>query len=189
MGEVYKGLTIEIGADASGLEGTLKKVSKAAGTTQQRLKEISKALKVDLSNVSLLSKQLELTGARAGEAGTKLKSLRLLALATADSTKELAQRIGNSATALQEAKEGYNKVNAELSELNRAYASAGLNSKEFLAYLSEQHGVTMRSCKSLEELRAALNEAGVTEEAFRSASRASPRRTRGFPRCARRCAS
>ena len=167
MGEVYKGLTIEIGADASGLEGTLKKVSKAAGTTQQRLKEISKALKVDPSNVSLLSKQLELTGARAGEAGTKLKSLRLLALATADSTKELAQRIGNSATALQEAKEGYNKVNAELTELNRAYASAGLNSKEFLAYLSEQHGVTMRSCKSLEELRAALNEAGVTEEAFR----------------------
>lgn len=167
MAEVYKGLTIQIGADASELESELKKVSKAASTTQQRLKEITKSLKTDPSNVALLSKQLELTGAKAGEAGTKLKTLQRLESAVSDATRELAQRIGNSATALQEAKEGYNKVNSELSALNKKYAEAGLNSKQFLTYLSEQYGITMKSCKSLEELRTALNEAGVTEEAFR----------------------
>ena len=58
------GITIELGADASGIEKALKGVDKSLKTTQSNLKDINKLLKLDPGNTTLLAqKQKELQNA------------------------------------------------------------------------------------------------------------------------------
>ena len=59
-----KGITIEIGGDTTKLVSALAKVDNAISKTQQNLRDINKALKLDPSNTSLLKdKQVELSKA------------------------------------------------------------------------------------------------------------------------------
>lgn len=58
------GITIELGADSSGIEKALKNVDKSLKTTQSNLKDINKLLKLDPTNTTLLAqKQKELQNA------------------------------------------------------------------------------------------------------------------------------
>lgn len=59
-----KGITIEIGGDTTKLVSALAKVDNAINKTQQNLRDINKALKLDPSNTALLKdKQVELSKA------------------------------------------------------------------------------------------------------------------------------
>lgn len=171
MAEVYKGLTIEIGADASRLVSELKKADSAISSTQKALREVERALKLDPSDSALLSEKLRLTADRAGELGTRLKALQAIESTASAEAKEFAARVGNTATALETAKAGYNDVNARLKALNERFAEAGLGSKEFLGYLAKKHNVVLETCEDVEQLSAALAKAGVTEREFRDGLR------------------
>ena len=45
-----RGITIELGADTSGLSKALKGVNQEIGKTQKELKDVEKLLKLDLNN-------------------------------------------------------------------------------------------------------------------------------------------
>jgi len=71
-----QGITIELGADASGIEQALKDVNKASNTTTKELGQINRALKFDPDNVNLLSQKFEVLQDSIGQTETKLSALR-----------------------------------------------------------------------------------------------------------------
>ena len=56
-GAKIKGITIELGADTSNFQKSLKAIDKDLKTTQTSLKDVNKLLKLDPSNVELLTKK------------------------------------------------------------------------------------------------------------------------------------
>ena len=57
MASRIKGITIEIGADTTKLESTLKSVNSTIKTTQAELKDAEKLLKLDPTNTELLAQK------------------------------------------------------------------------------------------------------------------------------------
>ena len=55
-----KGIIVELGGDASGLNKAISSVSKEARDTQSELKKIERLLKMDPGNVTLLKQKQEL---------------------------------------------------------------------------------------------------------------------------------
>ena len=60
MAEKFKGITIQIGGETTGLDKALEGVNKKAKTTQESLKEVNKALKLDPGNTELLEQKQRL---------------------------------------------------------------------------------------------------------------------------------
>lgn len=96
----YKGLTIQLGADSSGLDKALRQAQKQASGTYRELQQINRALKFDPSNTRLLVQQQENLKA-------KIKA----------STDELA--------ALKAAEEQIGKENMSTEQWNRLQADIG----------------------------------------------------------------
>lgn len=71
-----RGITIELGADTSGLNKALTDVNKQIGTTQRELRDVDKLLKMDPGNTELLAQKHRMLGERVDEAKTKLEALR-----------------------------------------------------------------------------------------------------------------
>lgn len=73
---VYKGLTIQIGADTTKLTTALRQATKSAEGTTKQLKQINSALKLDPNNVELLTKKQELLNKQIVASRDKLKVLK-----------------------------------------------------------------------------------------------------------------
>lgn len=71
-----RGITIELGADASGLQKALGKINSEIGQTQKELKDVERLLKLDPKNTELLEQKQRLLGERIGETKTKLDALK-----------------------------------------------------------------------------------------------------------------
>lgn len=71
-----QGITIELGADASGIETALSDVNKASGKTSKELQQINRALKFDPDNVNLLQQRFDVLQDAAKNAAAKLDTLR-----------------------------------------------------------------------------------------------------------------
>lgn len=71
-----QGITISLGADASGIETALSDVNKASGKTSKELQQINKALKFDPGNVNLLQQRFDALQDAANNAASKLDVLR-----------------------------------------------------------------------------------------------------------------
>lgn len=76
MATKVKGITIELSADASGLESALKDINKSLSSTQSQLKSVNKALKMDPGNVDILEQKQRLLGKAVDETTEKLKALK-----------------------------------------------------------------------------------------------------------------
>lgn len=83
-----KGITIQIGGDATGLNQALNKVDAEARRVQDELKEINKALKLDPKNTQLLEQKQR---ALASAVETSKKRLEALKKAQDDATGKLSQ--------------------------------------------------------------------------------------------------
>ena len=59
-GTKIRGITVELGADASGVETALKSVNKTIKSTQSELKDVEKLLKLDPTNTELLQQKQQL---------------------------------------------------------------------------------------------------------------------------------
>lgn len=75
MGDVYKGLTIQIGADVSNLTAALKGVNKAAQNTQSALRRVNKALDANPANLALLTSKMSSIAERASATAVKMRLL------------------------------------------------------------------------------------------------------------------
>ena len=76
MAEKIRGITIELGGDASGLEQALKDVNKEIKNTQDQLKDVERLLKLDPKNTELLAQKHKLLGDQINNAKNKLDSLK-----------------------------------------------------------------------------------------------------------------
>ena len=56
-GAKIRGITIELGADASGIQKALKGIDSQLKTTQNNLKDVNKLLKLDPTNTELLTQK------------------------------------------------------------------------------------------------------------------------------------
>ena len=71
-----RGITIELGADASGISKALSGVNKEIGSTQKQLKDVERLLKLDPHNTELMEQKQRLLAERVGETKTKLEALK-----------------------------------------------------------------------------------------------------------------
>jgi len=71
-----RGITIELGADTSGLSKALKEINSDIGKTAKDLKDVEKLLKLDPKNTELLEQKQRLLNDRIGETKTKLDALK-----------------------------------------------------------------------------------------------------------------
>lgn len=76
MAEKIRGITIELGGDASGLEQALQGVNKEIKNTQDQLKDVERLLKLDPKNTELLAQKQKLLGDQINNAKNKLDSLK-----------------------------------------------------------------------------------------------------------------
>lgn len=76
MSSKVKGITIELNADASGLESALRKTNKELAGTQQKLAQVNKALQLDPGNVDLLNEKYRLLQQSIDGATDKLNAMK-----------------------------------------------------------------------------------------------------------------
>ena len=76
MAGYIRGITIELGADTSKLNGALKKTQGTLNKTQAELKQINRALKFNPGNTTLLRQKFELLQQSVKETSLKLKQLK-----------------------------------------------------------------------------------------------------------------
>ena len=76
MAGYIRGITIELGADTSKLNGALKKTQGTLNKTQAELKQINRALKFNPGNTTLLRQKFELLQQSVKETQLKLKQLK-----------------------------------------------------------------------------------------------------------------
>lgn len=134
MGESYKGLTIRIGADTSNLQKSLKSVSASIRTTQNQLSRIGKGLKFDSSDVSLISKRMELLGDKLVETSHKMARLREAKeqFESSSGLKKQADSVKNIAYEVERSRRAYADSVAAVATLNNKLESmAKLNGVAF----------------------------------------------------------
>lgn len=98
-----RGITIELGADASGLSKALKDVNKEIGSTQKQLKDVDRLLKLDPHNTELMEQKQRLLGEQIGETKTKLEAL-----------KEAQKEVGDELKKTGEGQEQYDALEREI---------------------------------------------------------------------------
>lgn len=70
-----RGITIELGADTSGIQSALKSVNSSISTTQKELKDIDKLLKLDPTNTELLAQKQSALSKIIGDTRSKMDTL------------------------------------------------------------------------------------------------------------------
>lgn len=75
MANRIKGITVEIGGDATGLDKALKSVNSSITKTQSALNDVNRLLKLDPSNTVLVAQKQQLLSQTISQTGDKLEAL------------------------------------------------------------------------------------------------------------------
>lgn len=132
MAETYKGLTIRIGGDTTGLQKSLKSVTSSIAATENQLRRMKSALNMDSGSTSAMSKTIELMGNKAIETNQKLiqlkRSLNQIGNQKVDifngrqstqTIKELADLTADANQRAADAKAAYADITEELAKYYR----------------------------------------------------------------------
>lgn len=120
-----KGITIEIGGDATGLNQALSKVDSSLRTTQTSLRDVNKLLKLDPKNTELLRQKQELLNKAVKDTDERLKTLKnAYNNIKADSPEEL--------------KEKQDALNREIIETEQRLKSAQAEARNFGSVFKQQ---------------------------------------------------
>lgn len=76
MAQKIKGITIELGADITGIKRALKDVNKSIKDTSNELKQVDRLLKIDPKNTELLAQKQELLTKEISDTTSKLEALK-----------------------------------------------------------------------------------------------------------------
>lgn len=116
-----RGITIELGADTSGLSKALKGVNTEIKSTQKQLKDVERLLKLDPGNTELLEQKQRLLGQTVEQTSKKLDALKEAQKQVADEMAKtgqgqeqydaLAREIQVTEKELREAKQAANEFN------------------------------------------------------------------------------
>lgn len=114
MATKVKGITIELSADASGIEKALKDVNKELNSTQKQLTSVDKALKLDPTNLELIEQKERLLAKATEEAAKKLEALK-------EAQEDVANNGGKGSA-------GYDALTREIAETQARLT--GLNNEQ-----------------------------------------------------------
>lgn len=127
MARNIKGITIEIGGNTTKLQDALKGVNKTIYSTNQELKALDKALKIDPKNTELLAQKQEVLTKNIVATKNKL-----------DELKKAQSQMGNYSKLTDEQKESYRTLTIEitktehaLKEMNNELQSASSSKHDF----------------------------------------------------------
>lgn len=175
MAETYKGLTIRIGGETTGLQRALKSADSAIASTNTNLRKMTQALRMDPSSTKAMQTQVELMGDKLVEASNRATKLRD-ALKDVNSqkvefqigdklyrTEETVEQLKAGTKDLSqfaaEAKSRYNEINAELEKLYRSVNSAAKETGKF------NENFDLRKCvNQLENIEDYLVQTGAATE-------------------------
>lgn len=104
-----KGITIEIGGNTTKLQDALKSVDKSVYNLNSDLKNLNQALKLDPSNVSLVSQRYDVLKRNIDETKTKINTL-----------KEAQRQMGAYSKLTDEQKSSYNALSLEIAKSENA---------------------------------------------------------------------
>lgn len=183
MADKIRGITIELGADTTGLNKALKGVNGEINQTQKQLKDVEKLLKLDPKNTELLSQKQKLLGDQIKNTKGKLDTLKQ-AQATMDAngvdknsdqymalqreiisterevknletaSKETANAMSGIATAADKVAKGAQKVADKTKALSGAAAGA----------LVAVGGLAYKTVQGADELNTLAKQTGFTTE-------------------------
>lgn len=179
MGESYRGLTIRIGGDTTGLSKALRSADSAIKQTQSELKKINQGLKFDSTSTMLINSKIDELGQRSQQANARLVRMKeTLNSLKGTAVEKLAQESQNLALAAENARARYARVDEELARTYNALEKVAKeneiafdrdNVDKSIAALKEQGLITDRQIAKIRELRKAHNEAFDSNEIHKQA--------------------
>ena len=117
-----RGITIELGADTSGLSKALKGVNSEIKSTQKQLKDVERLLKLDPGNTELLEQKQRLLGQTVEQTAKKLDALK-------EAQKQVSEEMERSG----EGQEQYDALTREIEATERELKDAQQAAKDFNA--------------------------------------------------------
>lgn len=131
MADRIKGITIEIGGDATGLSKALSGVNKEIRDTQSQLKDINRLLKLDPQNVVLLTQKQQALSKAIEDTERKLKALEA-------AEKQVQQQFAEGKIS----QEQYNALEREIEETRISLESLKKTEKEVQSQLGSKKSDT-----------------------------------------------
>lgn len=180
-----KGITIEIGGDTTGLDKALKGTNSTIKSTQNELKEVNKALKLDPSNTELLEQKQRALGDAVRATTEKLDMLKTAQeqaveqlargeigqeqydaltreiVKTEAELKKATKEADNFSVGLEQAKNTLNKVGSAAQEVANKTKALSTAAGGALAAIG---GLAIKSAKSADELNTLSKQTGITTD-------------------------
>lgn len=127
-----RGITIELGADSSGIQKALREVNADLKTTQSQLKDVEKLLKLDPGNTELLAQKQKLLAKNVEETKSKLETLK-------EAQKQFAKEAENGNEKAQQAYDALAReivsTTADLEKAQKAQNSFSITAEKSAAAL------------------------------------------------------
>lgn len=183
MADKIRGITIELGGDASGLEQALKGVNKEVKNTQSQLKDVERLLKLDPKNTELLRQKQKLLGDQIENTSKKLDKLKdiqkdmdkngvdknsdqYMALqreiisteAEVKNLKKASQDTANAMNGVAQAAEKIAKGAQKVADKTRGMSTAAAGA------LTAVGGMAIKAAKDADELNTLAKQTGFTVE-------------------------
>ena len=159
-----RGITIELGADTSGLSKALKGVNSEISKTQKDLKDVERLLKIDPSNTELLEQKQRLLNDAVSETRTKLEALKQAQASIDLSTEEgqrqydaLTREIVSCENELKKTEQAASGFSVTMQKVSNA---AGNMSKTFGTLADKTRGLSMAAGGALAGLAGLAVKAG-----------------------------
>lgn len=140
MAEKIRGITIELGADTSGITKGLADVNKEIKSTQSQLSDVERLLKLDPTNTELLAQKQKLLSQSVQESAKKVEVLR-----------QAEQKLKDS---------GVDENSAQFLSLKREIAATEINSKKYEKQLAETEDALNGETNAIKEEEKALDKSG-----------------------------
>ena len=148
-----RGITIELSADATGVNDALKKVNSTLRQTQSDLKDVDKLLKLDPSNTELLAQKQELLTKALDASREKVETLK-------KAEEDLAKQMKDGGTEEQQ---------RQMAALQREIVSTESNIKKYEGSLKEVNQTTEEASKKSFDFGEAAKTAGAVAAAAMAA--------------------
>lgn len=179
MAKAIKGITVEIGAETTGLTKALKKIDSQSSKLQKELKEVEKLLKLDPTNTELLSQKQQLLAKSLENVQSKLSTLRS-AQAQVDKAFSNNADWEKAYTPLQKqletTRDKLDKLKSKQTEMENKLNSGKISTEKYESYRKELENVEkeyQNLQKSKRDLEKEFQSRGghLDEEAYRNYQR------------------
>ena len=102
MADAFRGLTLRLGADSRPLESAISSITRSAAQAQTQMNRLSKALKLDPTNVNLMQSKIDLLGDKATHSARAFTKIREAMRQTSSESGDLLRKVGMTGSEFKE---------------------------------------------------------------------------------------